>query len=213
MNPTVSGQSRSYANPVCRLSLLDLSFMVAPEISKQYGPHLARADLSHRSETSLHRKRHDSVATPNCHEAGAVLRLFDGLLADGLRHTNAGHYWPAGGHRALATAGRSASTAITALLLGPGPWVSPAPPSQWRCRLASQWYRRSIKAKAMGIAGAGNRVPCFAALFAPGLAYLFGWQNVFGSGIDSGWWPRLIDLPPTPVLNKFAATVAQTQSR
>lgn len=46
--------------------------------------------------------------------------------------------------------------------------------------LASQWYPPEHQGKAMGIAGAGNSGTVLAALFAPGLAYLFGWQNVFG---------------------------------
>ncbi|NIU63384.1 MAG: MFS transporter, partial [Pseudomonas stutzeri] len=34
--------------------------------------------------------------------------------------------------------------------------------------------------KAMGIAGAGNSGTVLAALFAPVLAAIFGWNNVFG---------------------------------
>ncbi|WP_164243136.1 MFS transporter, partial [Stenotrophomonas maltophilia] len=46
--------------------------------------------------------------------------------------------------------------------------------------LASQWYPPQHQGKAMGIAGAGNSGTVLAALFAPGLAAAFGWNNVFG---------------------------------
>ncbi len=46
--------------------------------------------------------------------------------------------------------------------------------------LASRWYPPEHQGTALGIAGAGNSGTAFAALFAPGLAIIFGWQNVFG---------------------------------
>ncbi len=46
--------------------------------------------------------------------------------------------------------------------------------------LASHWYSAEHQGKAMGIAGAGNSGTVFAALFAPTLAGLYGWTNVFG---------------------------------
>ncbi|HCJ29345.1 MAG TPA: MFS transporter, partial [Pseudomonas sp.] len=46
--------------------------------------------------------------------------------------------------------------------------------------LASQWYPPQHQGKAMGIAGAGNSGTVLAALFAPVLATMFGWSNVFG---------------------------------
>ncbi len=46
--------------------------------------------------------------------------------------------------------------------------------------LASRWYPPEHQGTALGIAGAGNSGTAFAALFAPGLALAFGWQNVFG---------------------------------
>ncbi|MNJ95838.1 Nitrate transporter [compost metagenome] len=46
--------------------------------------------------------------------------------------------------------------------------------------LASRWYPPEHQGTALGIAGAGNSGTAFAALFAPTLAILFGWQNVFG---------------------------------
>ncbi|MDP3747290.1 MAG: nitrate/nitrite transporter [Phenylobacterium sp.] len=46
--------------------------------------------------------------------------------------------------------------------------------------LASRWYPPQYQGVALGIAGAGNSGTVFASLFAPGLANLFGWQNVLG---------------------------------
>ena len=56
----------------------------------------------------------------------------------------------------------------------------PAPRSRSRCRWPRAGIRRSIRAPRSGIAGAGNSGTVFAALFAPGLAVAFGWNNVFG---------------------------------
>ena len=46
--------------------------------------------------------------------------------------------------------------------------------------LASRWYPPEHQGTALGIAGAGNSGTVFAALFAPTLALMFGWSNVFG---------------------------------
>ncbi|WP_308237987.1 MFS transporter [Phenylobacterium sp. J426] len=46
--------------------------------------------------------------------------------------------------------------------------------------LASRWYPPEHQGLALGIAGAGNSGTALAALFAPGLAQAFGWQNVIG---------------------------------
>ena len=46
--------------------------------------------------------------------------------------------------------------------------------------LASAWYPPEHQGTALGIAGAGNSGTVLAALFAPGLAMAFGWQNVIG---------------------------------
>jgi NNP family nitrate/nitrite transporter-like MFS transporter len=46
--------------------------------------------------------------------------------------------------------------------------------------LASRWYPPEHQGKAMGIAGMGNSGTVLAALFAPGLAKLFGWNAVLG---------------------------------
>jgi len=46
--------------------------------------------------------------------------------------------------------------------------------------LASRWYPPEHQGTALGIAGAGNSGTVLAALFAPGLALIYGWNNVFG---------------------------------
>ncbi len=46
--------------------------------------------------------------------------------------------------------------------------------------LASAWYPSEHQGTALGLAGAGNSGTVLAALFAPGLAVAFGWQNVVG---------------------------------
>jgi hypothetical protein len=46
--------------------------------------------------------------------------------------------------------------------------------------LASRWYPPQHQGTALGIAGAGNSGTVLAALFAPTLAAIYGWQNVIG---------------------------------
>jgi NNP family nitrate/nitrite transporter-like MFS transporter len=46
--------------------------------------------------------------------------------------------------------------------------------------LASRWYPPQHQGVALGIAGAGNSGTVLASLFAPRLAEMFGWRNVFG---------------------------------
>ena len=49
--------------------------------------------------------------------------------------------------------------------------------------LASRWYPPQFQGTALGIAGAGNSGTVFASLFAPGLAALWGWNNVLGLAV------------------------------
>lgn len=118
------------------------------------------------------------VATPIL--AGAVLRLLMGFLADRLSPKTAGLIGQVIVIVALFCAWQiGISSYEHALLLGlflgfAGAAFAVALP------LASQWYPPQHQGKAMGIAGAGNSGTVLAALFAPGLATLFGWQNVFG---------------------------------
>jgi MFS transporter, NNP family, nitrate/nitrite transporter len=46
--------------------------------------------------------------------------------------------------------------------------------------LASRWYPPQFQGTALGIAGAGNSGTVFASLFAPGLAAIWGWNDVLG---------------------------------
>nr|WP_298143201.1 nitrate/nitrite transporter [uncultured Pseudomonas sp.] len=118
------------------------------------------------------------VATPIL--AGAVLRLLMGFLADRLSPKTAGLIGQVVVISALFSAWQIGVDSYEhALLLGlflgfAGAAFAVALP------LASQWYPPQHQGKAMGIAGAGNSGTVLAALFAPGLAALFGWQNVFG---------------------------------
>lgn len=118
------------------------------------------------------------VATPIL--AGAILRLLLGFLADRLSPKTAGIFGQVVVIAALAAAWLlGVDTYNQALLLGLGLGFAGAAFAV-ALPLASQWYPAEHQGTAMGIAGAGNSGTVLAALFAPGLAYLFGWQNVFG---------------------------------
>jgi MFS transporter, NNP family, nitrate/nitrite transporter len=112
--------------------------------------------------------------------AGAVLRVVLGLLVDRFKAKRVGI-----GAQIVVIAGLIAAWAIgihsfeATLLLGcvlglAGASFAVALP------LASAWYSAEHQGTALGIAGAGNSGTVLAALFAPGLALMFGWQNVIG---------------------------------
>jgi len=126
---------------------------------------------------------------------GAVLRLFLGLLADRIGAKRTGLLaqilviasllvaWRLGVHS-------FGQVLLLGLMLGvAGASFAVALP------LASRWYPPEHQGTAMGIAGAGNSGTVLAALFAPLLAALFGFQNVFG----------LACIPLVAVLVVFAA--------
>ncbi|MCL5040996.1 MAG: NarK/NasA family nitrate transporter [Gammaproteobacteria bacterium] len=118
------------------------------------------------------------VATPIL--AGAILRLLLGFLADRTSPKAAGIFGQIVVIFALLAAWiLGINSYHQALLLGLGLGFAGAAFAV-ALPLASQWYPAEHQGKAMGIAGAGNSGTVLAALFAPGLAYLFGWQNVFG---------------------------------
>ena len=121
------------------------------------------------------------VATPVL--AGALLRLVMGIMVDHFKPKLAGAIgqvivivalmtaWFVGIHSydellilgvALGVAGASFAVALP---------------------LASRWYPPEHQGAALGIAGAGNSGTVLAALFAPGLALAFGWNNVFGLAV------------------------------
>ena len=149
----------------------DLAFMVwvllgplAPLISKDLGLNAAQKGLM--------------VATPTL--AGAVLRLIIGLLVDkiGPKRTGAvSQVVVIVGLMTAYLAGVSsfAGTLALGVILGfAGASFAVALP------LASRWYPPEHQGKAMGIAGMGNSGTVLAALFAPTLGKLFGWNSVFG---------------------------------
>lgn len=121
------------------------------------------------------------VATPVL--AGALLRFFMGMLVDHLKPKKAGLIGQVIVIAALAVAWWYGIHSFQqALILGmflgmAGASFAVALP------LASRWYPAEHQGKAMGIAGAGNSGTAFGALFAPGLAAAYGWNNVFGLAI------------------------------
>lgn len=159
----------------------DLSFMVwvllgplGVQIAKDLGLTAAQKGLM--------------VATPVL--AGAILRFFMGMLVDHLKPKKAGLIGQVIVIVALAGAWYLGiksfeQTLILGLFLGvAGASFAVALP------LASRWYPAEHQGKAMGIAGAGNSGTALGALFAPGLAVAYGWNNVFGLALI----PLLITL-------------------
>lgn len=118
------------------------------------------------------------VATPVL--AGALLRVAMGVLVDRLSPKRAAIIGQVVVIAALAWAWLAGihsyqQTLVLGIFLGvAGAAFAAALP------LASRWYPPEHQGTAMGIAGAGNSGTAFAALFAPGLAIAYGWDNVFG---------------------------------
>jgi NNP family nitrate/nitrite transporter-like MFS transporter len=112
--------------------------------------------------------------------AGAVLRIVNGLLVDRIGPKTTGLIGQIIVIAGLLTAwffGIHSFTQVVLLgiVLGvAGASFAVALP------LASRWYPPQYQGIALGIAGAGNSGTVFAALFAPGLAVIFGWTNVLG---------------------------------
>jgi NNP family nitrate/nitrite transporter-like MFS transporter len=149
----------------------DMAFMVwvmlgplAPAISASLGLSPAQKGLM--------------VAVPTL--AGALLRVVNGLLVDRIGPKRSGAISQiiviAGLFSAWALGVSSfAGTLVLGLILGfAGASFAIALP------LASRWYPPEHQGKAMGLAGMGNSGTVLAALFAPGLANLFGWNAVLG---------------------------------
>ncbi|WP_079636677.1 nitrate/nitrite transporter [Sphingopyxis flava] len=149
----------------------DLAFMVwvilgplAPAISEDLGLTPAQKGLM--------------VAVPTL--AGAILRVSNGLLVDRIGPKLSGAISQliviAGLMAAWLTGVSSfAGTLALGVVLGfAGASFAIALP------LASRWYPPEHQGKAMGLAGMGNSGTVLAALFAPGLATLFGWNSVLG---------------------------------
>jgi NNP family nitrate/nitrite transporter-like MFS transporter len=113
--------------------------------------------------------------------AGAILRVILGLLVDRYKPKRVGivaqlvviagllFAWIVGIHSYQ-------GTMLLGLALGlAGASFAVALP------LASAWYPPEHQGTALGLAGAGNSGTMLAALFAPGLAIAYGWQNVIGA--------------------------------
>lgn len=152
----------------------DLAFMVwvllgplAPSISADLGLNSAQKGLM--------------VAVPTL--AGAVLRLVNGLLVDRIGPKRTGAIGQLIVMAGLLTAWLMgvhsfAGTLAVGVILGfAGASFAVALP------LASRWYPAEHQGTALGIAGMGNSGTVFAALFAPTLAKLFGWNSVFGLAV------------------------------
>lgn len=118
------------------------------------------------------------VATPLL--AGALLRIVMGVLVDHLQPKKAGLIGQLVVMAGLVWAwlgdlhNYHAVLALGVILGVAGAAFAVALP------LASRWYPPEHQGMALGIAGAGNSGTALAALFAPTLAIMFGWQNVFG---------------------------------
>jgi MFS transporter, NNP family, nitrate/nitrite transporter len=121
------------------------------------------------------------VATPVL--SGALLRLVMGVMVDHLKPKLAGAIGQVVVIAALSFAwwlGVHTFQQVLALgvMLGvAGAAFAVALP------LASRWYPPEHQGTALGIAGAGNSGTVFAALFAPLLASIYGWQNVLGLAV------------------------------
>lgn len=149
----------------------DLAFMVwvllgplAPDIAKALALTPAQKGLM--------------VAVPTL--AGAVLRVVNGLLVDRIGPKRSGAISQIIVIAGLASAWMLgvtsfAGTLALGVILGfAGASFAIALP------LASRWYPPEHQGKAMGLAGMGNSGTVLAALFAPALAKLFGWNAVLG---------------------------------
>lgn len=118
------------------------------------------------------------VATPVL--AGALLRIVMGVLVDQIKPKMAGLIGQVIVIVSLLVAWlHGLQTFQHALMLGIGLGFAGAAFAV-ALPLASRWYPPEHQGTALGIAGAGNSGTVFAALFAPGLAVAYGWNNVFG---------------------------------
>ena len=156
---------------LCSFLYFDFSFMIWYLLGPLQVQIAKSLELSTQSRGLM-------VATPIL--AGAILRVFMGILTDRVGAKRAGIMaqvvvlftlfaaWQLGVH-----------SFAEVLLLGCGLGVAGASFAV-ALPLASRWYPPQHQGTAMGIAGAGNSGTVLAALFAPLIAVAFGWQNVFG---------------------------------
>ena len=152
------------------------------------------------------------VATPVL--AGALLRIFMGVLVDQIKPKNAGTIGQIIVILSLLTAWlHGLHTFQQTLMLGIGLGFAGAAFAV-ALPLASRWYPPEHQGTALGIAGAGNSGTVFAALFAPSLAVAYGWNNVFGLALiplGIAFAIYLIyakDSPDTPVAKSLSQYMA-----
>ena len=152
------------------------------------------------------------VATPVL--AGALLRIVMGVLVDQLKPKKAGLIGQVIVLASLLVAWlHGIHTYQQVLLLGlflgfAGSAFAVALP------LASRWYPPEHQGTALGIAGAGNSGTALAALFAPGLALAYGWNNVFGLAMTPLAIAMVVyvifakDAPDTPAAKSLSQYLA-----
>jgi NNP family nitrate/nitrite transporter-like MFS transporter len=156
---------------LCSFLYFDLSFMVWYLL----GP--LQVQIAKSLELST-QARGLMVATPIL--AGAILRVFMGLLADRVGTKRAGLLGQILVILALIAAWQFGIHSFSEVLLL-GVFLGVAGASfAVALPLASRWYPPQHQGTAMGIAGAGNSGTVLAALFAPVIAVALGWTNVFG---------------------------------
>ncbi len=187
----------------------DLAFMVWVLLGP-LGPEIARTLGLTPAEKGL------MVATPTL--AGALLRVVNGLLVDRIGPKRSGAISQiiviAGLMSAFLLGVSSfAGTLALGVILGfAGASFAIALP------LASRWYPAEHQGKAMGIAGMGNSGTVFAALFAPTLAKLFGWNAVLGLAciplaiVFVVYMVLAKDAPHAPAPKRFAAYLEPLKS-
>ncbi len=175
----------------------DISFLVCVLLGGLSNHIAVELELTHTQRGLL-------VATPLL--GGALLRIVLGLLTDRV------------GARRTALIGLSST--LLPLLIG-WPWAGSF--SQLLCAglllgmagasfafalpMAGRWYPPQYQGLALGIAGAGNSGTALATFFAPRLAELVGWQNVFGLAVI----PVLAALLVVALLAREAPTTSSPQ--
>lgn len=174
MNPSSFWNAGHRPTLIAAFLYFDLAFMVWVLLGP-LAPDIAGAlDLT-PAQTGL------MVATPTL--AGAILRIVNGLLVDRIGPKRAGAISQLIVITGLLSAwafgvNSFAGTLALGVILGfAGASFAIALP------LASRWYSGEHQGKAMGIAGMGNSGTVFAALFAPTLSKMFGWNAVLGLAV------------------------------
>jgi NNP family nitrate/nitrite transporter-like MFS transporter len=149
----------------------DLSFMVWV-ILGPLGVQIAKSLGLNAAEKGL------MVALPVL--AGAGLRIVNGVLVDHLGPKRAGIIAQAIVIVGLIVAWLHGVHSFTQILMVGAVLGMAGASFAVALPLASRWYPPQYQGIALGIAGAGNSGTVLAALFAPGLAVAYGWNNVLG---------------------------------